>query len=328
MVTPELRNRVEENWNVRGWTNILETHVTNTRWDGVDVLPGEMSWCKFAAARQFWTEDAYANSSQVEHNRRFIFPSFVPSAVAGVAAVTQPLACLPVFGGRAVLLTFAEALIDAIENGSFQKLRQLYEASLSVVVRIRSGPSVSQVLMDSLAYAEATRALKTAHAETYYEFVSKVARLDALKDVFDADGPAPHLVKELKKLGIWVRGLEIMKAQATAIFAVSKFTCHQPLAVALRLLSEKTRKLDQESLLKRICQATTKMYKDRVAASEALTFAINTIRFMLTFKQITDAELADNDLVGPIPMHWCAWRISSLSSLPLIFLPRHFELCK
>ena len=63
------------------------------------------------------------------------------------------------------------------------RMMKLYEASLSVVVRIRLAPSLSQVVLDSLDWSDSLRVQALAGADGWVEFAEKVSRIPELNNM-------------------------------------------------------------------------------------------------------------------------------------------------
>ena len=95
------------------------------------------------AAAVHWSEPAYVASDQAEHRRFYTFPGVMPTACSGLPDVEKSAAQvvegvtknvpifkeLPVLAGRAVVLAYLEALVEAMEQGQSERLKKLFEAT-------------------------------------------------------------------------------------------------------------------------------------------------------------------------------------------------------
>ena len=70
----------------------------------------------------------------------------------------------------------------ALAEGDAERTLKLFEASLSVLVRMRVGPTVTQVLLDSLQWSDTIRAMKEAGADSWSEFVTKCGQIPDIKE--------------------------------------------------------------------------------------------------------------------------------------------------
>ena len=117
-----------------------------------------------AACRQ-WNEDAFLQSSPNADMRRYSFdiplPARMPKAEMaqrekeGSSAVLMS-APLPMIAGKAHVLAWYSAVSDALQQGerNHQRIRKLFEAALSVPIRLRLSPSGDACALAALQYAE------------------------------------------------------------------------------------------------------------------------------------------------------------------------------
>ena len=135
-------------------------------WDGQELLQGDASWVQWKACLGHWSEVNFVNSSPVPEQRRFVFPGYIPTAVRSVDVVNATgvkngfFQDLPVCGGHIMLFSLYGALDDALaaaagasgeeaRKQAVARVLRLYEASLSVTIRMRVAPSASQIVLDS-----------------------------------------------------------------------------------------------------------------------------------------------------------------------------------
>ena len=70
---------------------------------------------------------------------------------------------LPCLGSRAIITGWYSVVDDALRAGDHTKVLKLFEAALCLPLRLRLGPSMVQVTLDSISYSEE---LFTAYAST------------------------------------------------------------------------------------------------------------------------------------------------------------------
>ena len=206
----------------------------------------EPTWTQYGAASGAWTPDSLVRSSaKNERLRRFIFPGFVPSGVKSLVEAKQMLDSksglkdLPACGALSLLWSLIGAFDEALEMEKSQPvaadalIAKLYEASLTVTIRIRLAPEKDQLIIDNLSYAEVIRCTNMAEAaESFYVFTTRITQLSD----FDMEATGPKCVTKLKALGIQWRGKSCNTALAYAILAIAPYTKNPKCVSATRRL--------------------------------------------------------------------------------------------
>ena len=61
---------------------------------------------------------------------------------------------LPCFNGRALLLGWYSTMYDQLRTDNMPTVLELYESALSMPIRMRAGPTMKQIVLDTISYAE------------------------------------------------------------------------------------------------------------------------------------------------------------------------------
>ena len=78
----------------------------------------------------------------------------IPSAGTGASAIAEWFEDLPCFSGRAVLLGWYSIMDDQLRTDNMPTILKLYESALSMPIRMRAGPTMKQIVLDTISYAE------------------------------------------------------------------------------------------------------------------------------------------------------------------------------
>ena len=146
---------------------------------------------------------------------------------------------LPACGGLALLWSLIGAFDNAFEEEKTQPvagtymLTKLYEASLTVTVRIRVAPEKDQLILDNLSYAETIRCMSlAAAAESFYVFTSRIVQLSA----FDSEDTGPKCAGKLEAVGVQWKGKPCDRSLAYSLLAVAPYTKTAKCVTATRRL--------------------------------------------------------------------------------------------
>ena len=199
---------------------------TLERWEDHGIFPEDVSWPQFLACLNYWNEENFINSATTEEQRRYIFPGFIPTAVKSpeFAELTGGKAgyftALPLCGAHVLAWSLYGAIDGALHDGNYDRVLRLYEASLSITVRMRVGPSAVQLVLDSLSFVDTLRMQNVASgSHSFFEFVSTVSALPG----FSPKSSGPAIVEAAKQLGVVFNAKPIERALAYSILAVMGF---------------------------------------------------------------------------------------------------------
>ena len=116
---------------------------------------------------------------------------------------------LPMIAGKAHVLAWYSAVSDAFQEKSpnHQRITKLFEAALSVPIRLRLCPDDDACAMASLQYAEAAGTYAAASgADSFWIFAERVGRIQEVQDAIKQNISAPKLLTKLKALGVTFKG--------------------------------------------------------------------------------------------------------------------------
>ena len=124
-----------------------------------------------------WSDEKLVRSSEDPSKRYFIINEAVPTAVSSLVDVPSTggvgLVKLPCLGSRGVITGLYSTIDDALRANDLGKVKKLYEAALSMPMRVRVGPSKIQVALDSITYSEDLHTGKAASTDSFFDFTAK-----------------------------------------------------------------------------------------------------------------------------------------------------------
>ena len=192
-------------------------------WNGTDLAVEAISWPQYDACLGLWSQAVLDSSSDNVDQARFIFPGFVPTCVKSLGVIEQMVKAncffrdLPACGGQAVMWSLIGALDSALKNKDNLLILKLYEASVTITVRMRLMPSTAQIQLDQMAYIDVLRIKNLAcGAASFFEFALSVLRFDHISGIESC----PELLKKLETLGVQYQGKPINRSVAYSILSV------------------------------------------------------------------------------------------------------------
>ena len=136
--------------------NLLWLSMDKPTWDGENSPATYITYGQVAAGRQLWSDEKFLRSSDDEQKRHYIINGSIPTAVTSAVDVPTKLGFvnLPCLSSRAVLCGWYSVVDDALRAQATKKVLKLYEAALSFPMRLRCGPSRTQICLDSISYSK------------------------------------------------------------------------------------------------------------------------------------------------------------------------------
>ena len=200
---------------------------------GGSVSDESVTIAQIEAARGQWSEDAFAQSSTNPDMRRFSFDVPLPARVdkaqmalrqgaSGVAMSTP----LPMIAGKAHVLAWYSAVSDALQDpkSNHKRIMRLFEAALSVPIRLRVCPDIDACAMAAIQYAEAAGMhAAAAGADSFWIFAERVGRLQEVQVAIRGNITGPKFCTKLKSLGITFKGKPMSEGHAKALKLVLPF---------------------------------------------------------------------------------------------------------
>ena len=165
--------------------NLFWLSTDKPTWDG-EVLPATgLTYGNLSAGRQMWSDEKLLRSSHDESKQQYFVSGLIPTAVKSMVEVpAKPevgFLKLPCLGSRAVLCGWYSTVDDALRAQDERKVLKLYEAALSMPIRMRCGPSRKQLILDSMTYSEDLFAANFTTSDSFFDFAQKV------NDVFPSE---------------------------------------------------------------------------------------------------------------------------------------------
>ncbi len=95
-----------------------------------------------------WSDDKYLRSSEDPKKRHYLASGALPTAAFGLSEVSavggNGFKDLPCFSSRATLAGFYSTMDDALRAKDLHKVNKLYQAALSLPIRLRLSPTKEQ----------------------------------------------------------------------------------------------------------------------------------------------------------------------------------------
>ena len=214
----------------------------------MDFKSDEPTWAQFEAASLQWSEAQLRASSQEEHMQRFIVPGLIPTAIRSVDIASAIIAAearfhsLPACGGLVMLWSIIGAFDKFLaeqppEQPSKTHLAlKMFEASLSVTVRMRAAASSTQLVLDNLQYSESLRVMNfAAAADSFWQFATRVAQLE----IVDAKQSIAAMLPQLVNAGITWQGKDLNKHHCHALQTLAPLTKSDLCQDAAKLLEHR-----------------------------------------------------------------------------------------
>jgi len=185
--------------------------------------PTHHTYHQLEALSSIWSEESYAYSFG-----RFIVPGSILTHADSiqdvesiVAKKTTSFKDLPIDCGHLLVWSLLRAFDIAFADGKEERILRLFEASLSVTLRMRLAPSNEQKILDKLTFSDSLRSQAlAAGVESFFDFATFVGSLDVIYDEMSG----PKLQETCKTLGITYNGKPLERNLAYAILAILPYT--------------------------------------------------------------------------------------------------------
>ena len=155
------------------------------------------------SAMSLWSEETFLRSSAQPLARRYSFDVALPAKVADVKVAARKYdgkevvvfaEPVPMLAGRAVAIAWygsmAEALERAASGAGEERVFKLFEAGMSVPIRLRLNPDSDSCRMLSLSFSESAFAVSgAAGADSFWKFAQKVSGLSVFKKATPSASP-------------------------------------------------------------------------------------------------------------------------------------------
>ena len=292
------------------WLDTLEWQWLSASTERVAHNVSHVNWAQLRTAKSNWSEATFVNSAvDNERMRRWTFPGVYPTMVAGVAearrGATSGRVCfagLPLLAGHAMVWAWYWEMLEALQAlaeertpSATRRIFQLYEAALTITIRMRAGPSLNQVLLDSCRWSESVRGMYNACADSFVTLCQKLRAMPSLKDDFTN---APKLMRALSQQGVTFQNKEIGINQCKAALAVTPFLESAEVLRDLQSLEECFPGLvSEQTKFMRLCQVVTKIVPWRAGGDRSQDLLSHILQALLSL--LRQGWASDEDVSVP-----------------------------
>jgi len=241
-----------------------------------DLRSDSISISQLESAMQLWSEEAFRSSATQPVARRYSFDVPLPAKVVDSKVAQRKEKCqdtvvfaqpVPLLAGRAVVIAWYGAMSEALEraaSGAGQddvrdlehRVFKLFEAALSVPIRLRLNPDPDNCRLLSLRYSEqAFAAMGASGADSFWKFAEKVGGLGAFKKT--ASLSIPKALAALKLAGLSFKGKVITEQSLKALRALAPYVEDARCSAAFSMLECVSPEFRETTLLMRLAQLSS-----------------------------------------------------------------------
>ncbi|CAK0799630.1 unnamed protein product, partial [Prorocentrum cordatum] len=244
--------------------------------------------CELEGAMGARSEEAHPLSSTHAPSRRLSFDAPVPASVVDVKVAqrlepNKPGVCsteaLTMLAGRAAATTWRAAMGEALQQSNEDRAWHLFNAALSVPIRMRLLPGGDATHLAALTFSEKMFSARAASgAESFWRFAEKTRRLARVEQCFAKQEPVSKLEAALKAYGLQFKGKACTAATAAALKGLRPFVLDGACSSALALAEAYFPELREPTLLMRIGFACPTGAVSDAKARELFVFTMNSCR--------------------------------------------------
>jgi hypothetical protein len=275
-----------------------------------ELLPATgLTFKNIDGGRMMWSDAKFERSGDRDTNRHYFLSVAIPTAVVNASDVDDAAAAaageekkglrkLPCLASRACLAGWYSQMDDALRANNKLKIKKLFQAMLSLPMRLRVAPDETQIALDSITYSEDLHVAKSASSDAFFDFAEKSCPL--LKKTI-ADNPnheALAVAKEGQKLGITYHGAPLERNMARALLEVAPYVGNGDVRSALKELENISSVLSDQSKCAGLFGMVTKHYgKSSIAAVGAVVEAVSAIRISILYQDIPSERAMTKDFL-------------------------------
>ena len=270
----------------------------------------------------------FLHGSEQPQHRRFVFPGYLPTAIANVSHINAMIAAnackfskLPLIAGHSLIYAWFEALADGLEACDDFMIMKLHEAGLTANIRMRCTDSHKQVMLDAHVWSENIRSEYHAGCADLVSFIERTMMIPGVLP----NGNLPSAVKFsmlLQELGITWKGKKIDKSFAMGMLAMAPVVQSKKCIQAFAPLRDAHPKIVGEmSKMMRLAQVAKASYGD--FQCDQVAYTLESLFVSLMRKDITEAEITTEMLVGSNKDEACGFlQLSALKRTILEYMFR------
>ena len=240
-------------------------------------------------AMGIWSDEAFRLSSKNPQLRRFTFDVPLPALVVDAQVAQRlepgkPAVCmtepLVMIAGRSVVLTWYAAMCEALRESNEEQAWHLFNAALSVPIRMRVLTDSDACNLAALTYGEKMFAASAASgADNFWRFAEKACALKKVAPMLEQNLSGTKLEAQLKDYGLQFKGKPITTATATALKGLHTFVVCGACAAAYALAESYFPELREPTLLMRIGSAcSNRAVSDAKKARDLFVFLMHSFR--------------------------------------------------
>ena len=275
---------------VASFSRTREYEAAGTVWMVDPICPDidDVTISQLEGAMGMWAEETYLRSSTHAPSRRLSFDVPLPVKVVDAKAaqrvepgkpgvcVTEPLTML---AGRVVVITWYSAMSEALQQSNHDRVWYLFNAALSVPIRMRVLPDGDASQLAALNFSETMFASCAASgADSFWRFAEKARRLAGVEASFAKQEPQSKLEAVIKNYGLTFKGKPLSSANVTALRGLQPFVLDGACASAFALVEVYCPELREPTLLMRIAYACSARGDSDAKAKEYFVFSMNSLR--------------------------------------------------
>ena len=165
---------------------------------------------------------------------------------------------VPMLAGRAIVIAWYGAMGEALQAGKEDVVFRLFEAALSVPIRLRLCPDEDTCHVVSLLFAENLFASSAASgAESFWKFAEKVGMLTGVRRAVADNVSLPKLCAAVRAYGLTFKGKALTEGNVKAFKSLVPFVGNEACAQAYSLMECVCPELRESTLLMRIAQLSS-----------------------------------------------------------------------
>ena len=253
---------------VASFDRTAQYEAAGTIWmlDPLSASGDEVTVGQLESAMALFSEQAFVMSASTQDLRRFSFDVPIPAAVEN-KSIAQRLAAgkeqvcmahaLPIIAGRAHVVAWYSAMAQSLMGGkpSAARTMKLFEAALSVPIRLRLNPDTDSCHLAALQFTEvATMTAAASGADIFWNFAGKVNSLQGFSSALAQGLSITKLNLALKKYGVTWKGRPSTDAIVKALKALAPFVADPKCKMAYSLVDMCCPELRDATMIMRAAQ--------------------------------------------------------------------------
>ena len=185
------------------------------------------------SALYLFSEEVYLLSSNHPPSRRYSFDVSIPAKVMDVkvaqkkqegstaVVMAHPL---PAMGGRAVVIAWYGKMAEALKSNNENLVLRLFEAAMSVPIKMRVCPDADSCNLAGLLFAESLfSASGAAGTGAFWAWARKARRMEMVGKALSDNAPVLQMKAVMKKLGLTYKGKAVSDAHVKALKALEPY---------------------------------------------------------------------------------------------------------